>query len=41
MTRILFAAAFLLGAAAVIWIGAGFIGNDLLALTVTLLIGLV
>ncbi|RLU04058.1 MAG: DUF802 domain-containing protein [Ketobacter sp.] len=41
MNRVLFGAAFGLGALAILWIGAGFIGNDLLALTVTLLIGLV
>ena len=41
MNRVLFGAAFGLGALAILWIGAGFIGSDLLALTVTLLIGLV
>lgn len=41
MTRILFVVAFLLGALAVVWIGADFVGNDWLALAVTILIGLV
>ncbi|WP_290578607.1 DUF802 domain-containing protein [Ketobacter sp.] len=41
MNRILFGGAFALGAVAVIWIAAGFIGSDALALTVTLMIGLV
>lgn len=38
MTRLLFVLAFLLGAAAIIWVGAGFMGTDSLALAVTLLI---
>lgn len=41
MIRVLLSAAFGLGAVAILWIGAGFIGNDILALTVTVLIGLV
>lgn len=41
MTKFLFAAAFLLGASVVLWIGAGFIGSDILALTVTVIIGAV
>ena len=41
MNRVLFGAAFGLGAVAILWIGAGFIGSDLLALCVTVLIGLV
>ncbi len=40
MTRILFVTAFLLGASAVVWMGAGFVGTDALALTVTVVIGL-
>ena len=40
MTRILFVTAFLLGAIAVVWMGAGFVGTDALALTVTVVIGL-
>ena len=39
MTRILFTLAFLLGAAAIVWMSLTFIGTDHLALTVTLLIG--
>lgn len=41
MTRLIFALAFLLGAIAVTWIGLGFRHADLLALTVTVLIGAV
>ena len=41
MNRVLLSAAFALGAVAILWIGSGFVGTDLLALTVTLLIGLV
>ena len=41
MTRILFTVAFLLGAAVVVWMAAGFVGSDVLALTVTLIIGAV
>jgi hypothetical protein len=41
MNRNLFSIAFLLGAAAVVWVGAGFINGHVLALTMTLLIGLV
>ncbi len=41
MNRLLFATAFLLGAIAVIWMGAGFVGADALALTVTVVIGCV
>ncbi|MBD3656731.1 DUF802 domain-containing protein [Marinobacter sp.] len=39
MTRIMFALAFVLGAAAVVWIGSGFLGTNTLALAVTLIIG--
>ncbi len=39
MTRSLFAFAFLLGACAVVWMAAIFVGSDALALTVTLVIG--
>lgn len=41
MIRTMFTAAFLLGALAIVWIGTGFLGTDWLALTVTLLIGIV
>ena len=41
MNRSLFISAFLLGAAAVIWMAGTFIGSDKLALTVTLVIGCV
>lgn len=41
MNRNLFTIAFLLGAAAVVWVGAGFMGAHVLALTMTLLIGAV
>jgi len=41
MTRFLFAAAFALGAAVVLWIGIGFVGSDPVALSVTLAIALV
>jgi len=41
MNRIVFATAFLLGAAAVIWMGSSFIGSNALALTVTVIIGCV
>jgi hypothetical protein len=40
MNRILFLGAFLLGAAAVIWMGSSFVGSDQLALAVTVLIGI-
>jgi hypothetical protein len=39
MTRILFAGATFLGAAAIIWMGADFLGTDALAFTVTVVIG--
>lgn len=39
MTRAILAIAFLLGAAAVIWMGAIFVGSDALALTITAVIG--
>ena len=41
MNRLLFPIAFLLGAAAVLWMASTFLGSDLLALTVTLVIGCV
>jgi len=41
MTRPIFATAFLLGATAVIWMAGIFVGSDVLALTVTLVIGCV
>ncbi|OUS29394.1 hypothetical protein A9Q99_09860 [Gammaproteobacteria bacterium 45_16_T64] len=46
MTRLLIAIAFLLGASAIIWMGMGFVGSgivesDIVALSVTLVIGLV
>lgn len=41
MTRFLFGAAFLVGAFAIVWIGQIFLGNDLLGLGVTILIGVV
>lgn len=41
MTRVLFTAAFLLGAIAVTWMGSYFIGSDKLALAVTVVIGCV
>ena len=41
MNRNLFAIAFLLGAMAVVWVGAGFIGANVLALLMTALIGAV
>ena len=41
MNRYLFAIAFGLGAAAVAWVGSGFVGTNLLALTMTVLIGAV
>ncbi|ARN75767.1 DUF802 domain-containing protein [Oceanicoccus sagamiensis] len=41
MSRLFFAAAFLLGAVAIVWMGAAFIGSDLLALTVTAIIAVV
>ena len=40
MSRFLFAIAFLLGAAAVLWMGQVFIDNSLLGLSVTVVIGL-
>ena len=39
MNRILVATAFLLGAAAVVWMGSSFIGSDALALAVIVVIG--
>ena len=39
MNRNLFTAAFLLGAMAVVWVGVGFMGAHLLALTMTVIIG--
>ena len=39
MTRAILATAFLLGAAAIIWMGAIFVGSDALALTITAVIG--
>jgi hypothetical protein len=41
MNRNLFTIAFLLGAAAVVWVGAGFVGGHVLALTMTAIIGVV
>lgn len=41
MNRASFGAAFLLGAVAVVWMAAGFVGSDLLALSVTVVIGAV
>lgn len=41
MNKYLFAVAFGLGAAAVAWVGSGFVGANLLALTMTVLIGAV
>jgi len=41
MTRILFIIAFILGAAAIVWIGGIFIGADMLGFGVTVLIGVV
>lgn len=41
MKKQMFTGAFLLGAMAVVWVGTGFIGSHLLALTMTLLIGAV
>lgn len=41
MNRNLFTIAFLLGAAAVVWVGSGFMGGHVLALTMTLIIGVV
>ncbi len=41
MNKQLFNIAFLLGALAVVWVGAGFIGSSLLALAMTMLIGAV
>ena len=41
MNKYLFAIAFSLGAAAVAWVGSGFVGTNLLALTMTALIGAV
>jgi hypothetical protein len=41
MKKHMFAGAFLLGTIAVVWVGSGFIGAHLLALTMTLLIGAV
>ncbi|MDO8251017.1 MAG: hypothetical protein Q7T78_15040, partial [Rhodoferax sp.] len=41
MNRNLFTIAFLLGAAAVVWVGAGFMGGHVLALTMTAIIGAV
>lgn len=41
MTRLFFAAAFLLGAFAIVWMGADFVGSDILALIVTIVIGCV
>lgn len=40
-TNLLFALAFVLGAIAIVWMGAGFIGADALALAVTIVIGFV
>jgi F0F1-type ATP synthase assembly protein I len=40
MSRLLFIAAFILGAGAIVWISAIFIGTDILALLVTVVIGL-
>ena len=41
MNRLFFSGAFLLGAAAVIWMASTFVGADALALTVTLVIACV
>ena len=41
MKKHLFTAAFVLGAAAVVWVGSGFVGANLLALTMTAVIGAV
>jgi hypothetical protein len=41
MNRMILAIAFALGAGAILWIGAGFVGMDVLALLVTLVIGAV
>jgi Domain of unknown function (DUF802) len=41
MTRFLFATAFLLGSAAVIWMASIFLGSDALAFTITMVIGFV
>lgn len=41
MNRMILAIAFALGAGAILWIGAGFVGTDVLALLVTLVIGAV
>lgn len=41
MNKISFGAAFLLGAAAVVWMAAGFVGSDVMAFTVTAVIGAV
>jgi len=41
MTRVLFTAAFLLGCMVVLWIASGFLGTDITALTVTVIIGAV
>ena len=41
MTKALYGGAFLLGAAVIVWIAADFAGSDLLALLVTLIIGMV
>ena len=41
MTKALYSAAFLLGAAVILWIAGGFVGTDMLALMVTLIIGVV
>ena len=40
MSRLLFIAAFILGASAIVWTSSIFIGTDILALLVTLIIGL-
>ena len=41
MNRLILAIAFALGAGAILWIGVGFVGTDVLALLVTLVIGAV
>ncbi len=41
MTKALYSAAFLLGAAVILWMAAGFVSTDLLALMVTVIIGVV
>ena len=41
MNRLLFSVAFLLGAGAITWVAAGFLGKDTLALAVTVIIALV